>query len=129
MPEELFQWDITYKNDSNIAENDGQSCPGSHEAGVSHGSLCVNFEEIKTIKLLDYRNEVVVNCHVPDDARAIIFRRRSKEVNLGGGEQPPITTTHVVGWQKTIEGKNEKTLLFIHPDGTISVSSKDLLDE
>ncbi len=54
--------------------------------------------------------------------RPIFFRRYPSELNLQTGETIKHEPIHVIGWQRTVAGRNVASYTFVFPDGSILLS-------
>ena len=84
----------------------------------------LNREQVKIINLFfngEYRGCV----NLEDETQRLILIRRNK---VFFNEQFQSTGTYIiylVGWQSTVNGKNVKALMELHPDGTIIMKNND----
>ena len=63
-----------------------------------------------------------IGCELGNGRRAILFIR--KTAKLVGGKTEVIKKIYAVGWQKTVNEKNVKSIMFIYPDGSIRMGDE-----
>jgi hypothetical protein len=82
------------------------------EGGVATIALLPQREGLQPVVLL-----------VPADARPIVFRSR-QTVYINDPDQPIPDHVRItgIGWQKTIAGQNQQTLIALYDDGSMTLT-------
>ncbi len=122
---DLWHWLAVYRDDTTLPEYDGD--------GRGHGFHEIDQSRLACFLLLPQRphlaSAVVRLCHADgssNGSRLIFFRRRDHAIAMSGPHagQPvgPPTTLHVIGYQRTVAGRNVQALTFLFPDGSVLVS-------
>lgn len=89
--------------------------------GREHGFREVDNSRVVAVELVPQHDGLVghvVKIDAPAGMRPICFRRRSRLVNLDSGTDAAGPVIHCIGWQKTVNGKNVASYLFIFQDGS-----------
>ena len=105
-------WSISY---------DGTNFETEEELG---GWLPVRTDEVKLLRV-DTTDGRQYTVKIEEGMRPIFFRRITQSVNFFKNTQEVITRIPVFGWQKTVEGRNVKSLIWLLPDGGILVTDRD----
>ena len=71
--------------------------------------------------------QLLVVDKTPGERRFLLYMPRFKQLQVNGQGTPKILSFYVVGYQKTIDGKNVKTIAFIDPyQPAIEIREDDL---
>lgn len=123
MPER-YAWTATYADGTTVDERHPSGDPS-----LDRGFGEVDHARLASVALVpdDPAAPPVIVC-VPQDvgARGIFFRRRAR--GLFGDPQGSGLNLTCVGWQRTVNGANVKTLLFLTDDGRILLTDRDVQD-
>lgn len=114
---DLYTWRVTYDDTTVFNEID--------ETGAEHGFAEVDLTRVHTVAWLPDHSglqPIVVQIDPATGQRPILFRRRVLSINPGSGEELDRSCVHVLGWQRTINGRNVASYTFILPDGSILLS-------
>ena len=112
---DVWSWAVTYNDGSYYAEE---------ELGT--------FANVDTERVT--RLDVFLKEHPPymysvklhDGMRPIVFQRSKQVIDLDTGNQWNEYICTCFGWQKTVEGKNVKSLTWLFPDGSVAVTDCDI---
>ena len=98
-------------------------------------------DEILDLIVFDeHDHSTVYSLHLSDDMRPIFFRRKRHLIitdesaiptyYFDGNEnlQTTILFATVLGWQKTVNGKNVKSMTWIFADGSVAITDCDIDD-
>lgn len=122
-----WTWVVFYNDGTELSED---------QAG---GFGAVDIPRVATLAVFD-RDEPTVNYAVPirEGMRPIFFRRKRQIVindptavpveylNENNEVTQMITFAVVLGWQKTVNGRNVKSLIWLMHDGSVAVTDRDL---
>lgn len=123
----VWKWAVIYKDGSEIHEDDNT---GFGMVNIPEASKLVVFDEAEPTK------QFVVE--LVDDMRPIFFRRmRQLHINdpetvpveyiqENGEIQTTITFATVLGWQKTVNNKNVKNMIWLLHDGSVLNTDRDI---
>lgn len=101
--------------------SDGTTFDEYEPDGTEHSFAEVDNPRVAVVELLpqhDWLAEHVVKIDAAAGTRPIFFRRRSRIVNLESGEDTAGPVIHCLGWQKTVNGRNVASYLFLFADGS-----------
>ena len=113
--DDSWHWLVIHRDDWQVPE----FC---EESGQHHNfAVAITEAPVQAIALIPQRADLQpVVLLVPADARPIVFRSRNTFLIFdpdGPVNDPPRITG--IGWQKTIDGRNEQTLLALYDDGSM----------
>lgn len=115
-PLNLYYWKVIYDNGETLQEI---------EDGKTH-----SFKEVDLDKLVrlgwvsDNPNLPSYFVNLESFQRPILYRRRG--IHALKKNAKPFTIGYLLGWQSTINGRNYKSIMFIRPDGEITLASRDI---
>lgn len=122
--QDAFVWRAHYNDGTHLDEmkDDG--------SGQTHGFAAVNQPRLVAFELIPLAPGLPApTVSVPPedpDFRVIFFRRREITISLASGEETaPRGTKHVLGFQRTVRGKNVKFLTVYFGDGSVLVTDDD----
>lgn len=114
-----WAWLVLYSDDTELTEE---------QAG---GFAAVDIPRVKTLVVYD-RNTPALHYAVPirEGMRPIFFRRKRQVIPMGGSSpaNEPVTFATVLGWQKTLNGRNVKSLIWLMHDGSVAITDRDIDD-
>jgi hypothetical protein len=124
-----WKWAVIYKDGSEYVE----------EENVGFGTI--NLAEVQTLVVFDEHNHTTqFAIALKDDMRPIFFRRR-RQLQLNDPNTVPVGYVHengelkdnyifatVLGWQKTVNGKNVKSFIWLMHDGSVAITDRDIDD-
>jgi hypothetical protein len=111
----VYTWKAFYKDGTSLQEID--------DNGKDIGTGAIDYNNVEEIHVIPLKSGLPahkIKIHPPDE-RLIAFARRVIML----GEDSVSHTIWVMGWQRTDNGKNTKTMLFIYPDGSVKLTSED----
>ena len=112
-----WTWLVLYSDGTELSED---------QAG---GFGAVDIARVDTLVVLD-RNAPELHYAVPirEGMRPIFFRRKRQRVSLGSpsATSGPTIYATALGWQKTVNGRNVKSLIWLMHDGSVAVTDRDL---
>lgn len=117
---DLYLWRAHYSDGTYFDEYD--------ETGQSRGFAAVDQSRLLGIEL---RSQVVGTpdafLRIPEDARPIFVRRRHiiGQVDAEQFHETIRQTNTIIGWQKTIQGRNVKALTVFMWDGSVFITDSD----
>lgn len=117
MPTDTWLWKAWYSDDTYLDEYD--------ETGQSRSFASIDQSRCVAIELCSQQIGVQdIVLAIPVDARPIFFRRRSHvgSVDADGFHETTRLTSTVVGFQKTINGRNVKALTVFMHDGSVFIT-------
>jgi hypothetical protein len=118
---DVWTWVAEYADGTTIFEMD--------DAGYDvHGLKDVDLSRVVRFTLIPLREGLPTPTVQLDQAsgqRLIFTRRRRIEVNPASEEVVDRSTTHLLGWQRTVEGRNVKGVTYWFEDGSCLVSDHD----
>lgn len=119
-----FYWSVVYHDGKFLSEHDRNECSQEHPRETGHGWACVDRSGVANIRLHDPMTDSVVTFSaVPIGGYPVFFRRRRHEIDLGSGTIGEVMTTHVFGWEQNVEGRMNRVLVAVRPDGTILLTT------
>lgn len=110
-----WHWLVIHRDDWQVPEYD-------EESGQHHDfAVAITEAPVQAIVLIPQRPGLQpVVLLVPADARPIVFRsRQAVAVMHPDNYTPPHIRITGIGWQKTIAGHNEQTLIALYDDGSL----------
>jgi hypothetical protein len=120
MSNEAYRWVVLY--------NDGTA----ETEDVLGGWANVQQDKLVGIQLLPNRSGLhqhVVYVNTQEGQRGIVLRKRIATVDpLAQQEIGGRQTIHCIGWQKTVEGTNVKSMLWVFDDGSTILTDRDIQD-
>lgn len=120
MPSDTWLWRAHY--------SDGSYYDEYSETGQSRGFASVDQSRCVALELRSQQVGVQdIVLRLPADARPIFFRRRHiiGAINAEGYHETTRITNTVVGFQKTIRGRNVKALTVFMYDGSVLITDSD----
>ena len=119
---DTHHWRAQYDDGSHLDEHD--------EDGRGVGFASVDQSCLTALELLPQDGGIPYRLQLSDDMRPIFFRRRAVTVNPSDGvpEDERVIgrkTSTVIGWQRTVEGRNVKSLVVLLPDGSVLLTDDD----
>jgi hypothetical protein len=115
MPEDVFYWVAHYRDGSKFKEFNG--------TGPKHGFAEIDLSRCVALQLIPQRPHLPTpHVVVEEGVRPIFFRRRSQEMDLKTGEIIRYKTVTVLGFQRTIEGRNAKSFMAFYDDGSVTIT-------
>ena len=124
-----WTWVVLYNDGTELTED---------QAG---GFGAVDISRVETLVVQD-RKDITVNYAVPirEGMRPIFFRRK-RQIVINDPTQVPIEFfgtdgefnssylfATVLGWQKTLNGRNVKSLIWLMHDGSVAITDRDIDD-
>jgi len=120
-----FFWIAKYKDGTELRQFD--------EDGKEHSFREIDQGRLESFSWVPFTREQVlslpIRCvsrplptytlHLRENQRLIAVRRNYITYGKGFEER---RTIYLLGWQETINGKNYKSILYIHEDGSVEVS-------
>ncbi len=122
MHNDLWHWRAVYTDDSFLDEHP--------DGDTTHAFADIAMERLAAFWLMPQDASLPhALIRVTDPrTRVIFFRRRTltatqQELEQTDGLIGKLTNTlHVLGWQRTVNGRNVQSFTFIYPDGSMLVS-------
>jgi len=108
-----WAWRAIYVDETHLDEVDA--------AGTEHGFAEVDQGRLVAFALLPRRAGLptpVVRLDPASGQRPIFFRTRLVDVNPQTGAESNQRTITVLGWQRTVEGRNVQSLTALYDDGS-----------
>ncbi len=100
-----MNWKAIYKDGSSLEQYDGSE------------NKYTAIDRAKLVAFEMWNNQLITRIDLSDPLKRLIWRRR---VDLGGLSQ--ITRViYLVGWQKTVDGKNTQQIHVIEEDGSFKI--------
>jgi hypothetical protein len=102
--------------------------------GTSRGWRSIDQRRLVAFELIPQYPELpgfsLLIHELPAGARPIFFRRRRiTQGDAALGTTPRLVTIHVIGWQRTVDGRNEKLLTAIYEDGNYGITDDERVIE
>lgn len=117
-----WTWRVHYSDGTTFDEYEERTDAETGEPiAIEHGFREVDNLRVEAVELLPQHDGLcghVVKIDAPAGMRPICFRRRSRLVNLDAGTDTTGPVIHCIGWQKTVNGRNVASYLFIFADGS-----------
>ncbi len=131
---DTVKWKAIYNDKSSLEEKETN--------GKEHAFKEIEFSKLVKFQLLNKQSLPICTVNMGDDKRLIFARRnikttgqrvvtqtvKNKEGKNENVKVPVPIKSHkiiiIVGWQKTVNGINEKSIFYIYPDGTIEMDDK-----
>ena len=115
-------WRAQYDDGSHLDEHDAD--------GRGVGFASVDQSRLVALELLPQSGGIPYRLQLGEGMRPIFFRRRAVTVNPSDGvpEDERVIdrkTSTVIGWQRTVEGRNVKSLVVLLPDGSVLLTDDD----
>ena len=119
---DTVKWRAVYNDDSHLDEVDSD--------GIEHAFKEIDFKKLNLFQLINEQKIAICNVHLGNGKRLIWARRRIKttgrRIIMQGDVKVPIPinseqTVIILGWQKTINGVNAKSIFYLLPDGRIEM--------
>lgn len=123
---DAWWWVATYDDGTNVSEVDENLCS-------VHAMADVDVSRVIAFTLIPTRPESGLPCPTvelePATGQRVIFtRRRSITIDPNGpGREVGRKTVHLLGWQRTVNGKNVKAVAYWFEDGSCLFSDNDQL--
>jgi len=138
---DILRWRAVYSDDPEKPE---YLCEVERKDGRTreHAFKEIDMKRIKAMELVNEKDVAIFKIILGDDKRIIyakrkmkrqgrrIFERDTKDPKTGEIKKikipVPINTLQtviVIGWQKTVNGKNVQAINYIYPDGRIELGS------
>ncbi len=117
---DVFTWIACYDDGSSLMEIESD--------GTEHGFAEVDLDRLSAFVLNPMREGLpspVVKIDRAGGQRPIFFRRRSIALDPETHGEANRSTITVLGWQKTVEGKNVKSFAALYEDGSVLISDRD----
>ncbi len=108
MPDERYQWQVIYHDDSHIYEQD-----------ATHGFLSIPQEGVKHVLIVSLDGQSAYRVDIPSQAQPIFFRRRQVALSLLDESSTPQPTIHCIGWKQA----EQAVYLFVFEDGSTLLTS------
>ena len=98
-----------------------------------HAFKEINFSELEYFQLINDQNIAICQVHLGGDKRLIFTRRNIKTtgrrmIMQGNVKVPVPVNSHkiviILGWQKTINGVNSKSIFYLLPDGRLEMDDE-----
>lgn len=108
--------------------DDGSSLMEIEPDGTEHGFAEVDLARLSAFVLNPMRDGLpapIVKIDRASGQRPIFFRRRTIALDPALGTEEKRSTITVLGWQKTVEGKNVKSFVALYEDGSVLISDRD----
>lgn len=113
-----WTWLVLYTDDTELSEE---------QAG---GFAAVDVPRVKTLVVYDRNTpELHYAVSIREGMRPIFFRRKRQVIPMDGSpSNDPVLFATVLGWQKTVNGRNAKSLIWLMHDGSVAITDRDLDD-
>lgn len=93
------------------------------------GFAAVDIPRVKTLVVYD-RNAPELHYAVAirerEGMRPIFFRRKRQLIPTDGDPAEPYVVATALGWQKTVNGRNVKSLIWLMHDGSVAITDRDI---
>ncbi len=120
------KWKAIYDDDTSLSEMDPSG-------GKQHTFKEIDFKKIKSFQLVNERNIAVCQVNLSKEKRLIFARRNlittgRRLIQQGKANVPVPIKAHqriiILGWQKTVNGVNTKSIFYLLPDGRIEMDDE-----
>ncbi len=115
--QDSYSWVALYSNGETLGEHDGGGQPFA----------AVDLSRLAAVVLVPNRPGFPqIHVRIGPGMRPIFFRRRSIALDPNSGESSHLPSVTVIGWQKTVAGRNVKSFTWIFDeDGSIALTDQD----
>ena len=122
------KWRAIYKDGTMLNEVDN-----SNGRIKEHTFKEIKFSELEYFQLVNDQNIAICQVHLGGEKRLIFTRRNIKTtgrrmIMQGSTKVPVPVNSHkiviILGWQKTINGVNSKSIFYLLPDGRLEMDDE-----